>query len=199
MAKAGDDRVAKARAGDRIAQQQLWEAHRRWVATILLAHRGAGADLDDLLQDVAVVFVEHVAELRDPQRLRPWLRTVAINVARTHSRRERVRSRQVIELAADPADPRSDRDEAARLADEDAQVALTALDELPPDYREPILLRSMQGLSQRRIATVLGVPETTVENRLARGRKLLAQVLARRDGRAPTASGGGTSTFASDA
>lgn len=181
MTDATADLVHRACTGDRSAQQALWEEHRRWVATILLAHRPAGADLDDLLQDVAVVFVERLGELRDATRLRPWLRTVAINTARTSVRRSKVQTRAITGLDVDPTDPQSERADDARAATEEAQAALAALDELPPDFREPILLRSMQGMSQQRIARVLGVPETTVENRLARGRKLLARVLARKE------------------
>jgi DNA-directed RNA polymerase specialized sigma24 family protein len=49
--------IAKACSGDRNAQQELWRAHRRWVAAIILAHRPQSVEVDDLMQDVAVKFV----------------------------------------------------------------------------------------------------------------------------------------------
>lgn len=50
----------------------LWREHRRWVAAILLAHMPREADLEDLLQDVAVTVVSRIGELRDRTRLRGW-------------------------------------------------------------------------------------------------------------------------------
>src|SRR5690554_331217 len=69
--------------------RELWLAHRRWVGAILLAHKPAREDLEDLLHEVALRFVRSADELRDPAAVRPWLRTVAVNVARTAGRKTR--------------------------------------------------------------------------------------------------------------
>jgi len=47
--------------------------------------------------------------------------------------------------------------------------------ELPDGYREPLLLKCVRGLSYRQIGELLGLPETTVETRIARGRKMLRE------------------------
>jgi len=60
------------------------------------------------------------------------------------------------------------REEAARLLD--------LARKLPDGYREPLLLKSVQGLSYRQIGNILGIPETTVETRIARGRKQLREM-----------------------
>ena len=44
---------------------------------------------------------------------------------------------------------------------------------LPDGYREPLFLKAVQGLSYRNIAEILGLPETTVETRIARARRML--------------------------
>ncbi|MEP6508592.1 MAG: sigma-70 family RNA polymerase sigma factor [Gemmatimonadales bacterium] len=48
---------------------------------------------------------------------------------------------------------------------------------LPPEFREVIVLRELEGLSYREISEVVGVPVGTVMSRLARGRKRLASAL----------------------
>ena len=48
---------------------------------------------------------------------------------------------------------------------------------LPPEYREPLLLRCVRGMSYRQIADVLDLPVTTVEPRLARARRMLREEL----------------------
>jgi len=73
---------AAAIAGDPAALRELWRSHRRWVAAIVLSHMPSELELEDLLQDVATVVVERIGEVREPERLRSWLRTVAVNVAR---------------------------------------------------------------------------------------------------------------------
>ncbi len=163
---------------------ELWATHRRWVAAILLAHMPRDADLEDLLQEVAVRFVRGGAELKDPAAVRPWLRTVAINLARTAGRKKRVRQRLMPDYAAQVRTT-SDETEAANDPRsghellEDGRLAMSLARSLPEEYREPLLLRAVRGLSYRQIADILGVPITTIETRLTRARKMLRDEIER--------------------
>jgi RNA polymerase sigma-70 factor, ECF subfamily len=163
--------------------RELWLSHRRWIGAILLAHKPAHEDLEDLLHEVALRLVRSADDLRDPAAVRPWLRTVAINVARTAGRRTKVRrdgARSVADSVSDRAE-RSDLGDAPapeRLgAREEAQRAMDAAGRLPEHYREPLLLRAVRGMSYRQIADTLGIPITTVETRLARARRMLREEL----------------------
>ncbi len=157
---------------------ELWATHRRWVAAILLAHMPREADLEDLLQEVAVRLVRGAADLKDPASVRPWLRAVAINLARTAGRKKRVRQRLMPDYAAQA---RTVSEESAGAADpraghevlEDGRRAMTLARSLPEEYREPLLLRAVRGLSYRQIADILSLPITTVETRLTRARRML--------------------------
>jgi len=153
---------------------QIWREHRRWLAVVLLAHRPRGVELEDLLQDVALTLVRRHGDLQDPARIRPWLRAIAVNHAREAGRRRLGRPRfadpqgleQLVEI---------DRSlERLELAEETRAVLDRAL-ELPEELREPLLLRSLRGLSQKEIAATLELNETTVESRIARARRLLRE------------------------
>jgi RNA polymerase sigma-70 factor (ECF subfamily) len=170
-------------ASDPAALGSLWREHRRWAATVLLAHMPREADLEDLLQDVAVKFVSHIGELRDPGALRGWLRMIAVNTARMAARRRRVRVTSLPDGDAAPADPSVETEVLRRDAAADARRALAMARELPETYREPLLLRCVHELSQREIAETLGVPETTVETRLARARRMLRDRMAEQHAR----------------
>jgi len=85
--------VRRATAGDNSAAAVLWRDHRKWVAAVLLAHKPASAELEDLLQDVAVTMVANISSLRAPAAFRPWLRAIALNVARSAGRKHRVRGK----------------------------------------------------------------------------------------------------------
>jgi RNA polymerase sigma-70 factor (ECF subfamily) len=175
--------VERARSGDRRAQEDLWRAHRRWVAAIILAHRPRAVDVDDLMQEAAVKFLSKLPTLRDPGAFRPWLRRIVINLCRGAARGRRPTLRLAEEARteaaeasgdrvmppASPAGPSSEiaaRREAARRL---LEHALT----LPPDYREPLLLRCVRSLTYQQIGEILELPVTTVETRLARARRML--------------------------
>lgn len=163
--------VERARAGDSDAVAQLWREHRAWVAAALLAHAPRGAEIEDLLQDVAVVFVREIKHLREAPMLRAWLRTIAVNSAVSAGRRRAARGK-VDALEDDAADRRG----AMRAAIEsDLDDILERVSRLSPELREPLLLQSVRGLSQREISQILSVPETTVETRLARARRQLRE------------------------
>lgn len=180
---AGEDRsvVAAAIRGDVEAVRALWQEHRRWVAAVLLAHKPRESELEDLLQDVAMSFVRTIGKLRDESMLRPWLRTVAINAARAAGRdASRRRKYPRLSLAqADGVEPVTEKAEPAAVAgDGDAADRILALAAgLPEGYREPLILRCVRGMSYRQIAELTGLPETTIETRIARGRRMLRDLV----------------------
>lgn len=166
---------ARAAQGDRAALDEVWRANRRWVASVVAAHAPRGADLDDILQDVAATLVAKCRHVRDAGSLRGWLRVVAVNAARMWVRsaaaeRRALRAVAALARAADAGDHQAE-----------VQETLARIARLAPAYAEPLMLQVGQGLSQREIAELLDVPETTVETRLARARRMLRQ-MAREDG-----------------
>ncbi|MFI4917458.1 MAG: RNA polymerase sigma factor [Phycisphaerales bacterium JB060] len=194
--------VERATDGNAQAVQQLWQSHRRWVAAIVLAHMPREADLDDLLQDIAATFVRSVRELRTPGALRPWLRTVAINAARAEGRKK-TRRRNALDSQAATDPGTFQRDELPDLTastPDDADEARWLLDliaQMPESYREPLVLRCVRGMNYKAISELTGLPETTIETRIARGRRMLRERVAiERDGKtapAGASKSGGTS------
>ena len=69
--------------------------------------------------------------------------------------------------------------EALLLQSVDKELLKNALQGLPLEFREVLILRELEGLSYREIAEVAGLPLGTVMSRLARARKQLQQRLAR--------------------
>lgn len=163
---------ARAAGGDSAAIAEVWSLNRRWIAAVLAVHAPRGSDIEDLLQEVAATLVAKCHHIRDAASLRGWLRVVAINVARMAARSRSTESR-VLRMVAHGRGERAAGDEAGR----EARETLALLARLPSQYSEPLLLQATQGLSQRQIAELLDVPETTIETRLARGRRMLRQIV----------------------
>jgi len=172
--------IANAQRGDATALRELWQEHRRWVAGILLAYKPRQSELEDLLQEVATAMVKRIDTLRDPGLLKPWLRSVAINAARLsargHRRRPEGNPLPFDESASNGGMGESEHHQGVDMTAsrrEEGQRLLSLLLELPEAYREPLLLRSLKGLGYREISAITGLPETTIETRIARGRRML--------------------------
>jgi RNA polymerase sigma factor (sigma-70 family) len=176
----------------------LWREHQGWVAAVLYAHmprcsgrgpNGGVPDVNDLLQEVAMSLVAHINTLKSPENIAPWLRTVAVNVARDAGRRLKVRRNT--QHAGDTLDALparsggSERSGAAEDARDRGRRAMELVESLPPDYREPLLL-SLRGLTHKQIARVLDLPPSTIETRLFRARGMVRRELAAGDGRGIT-------------
>ncbi len=114
---------------------------------------------------------------------RAWLLTIVRNTGYTWLRRNRAAETLLVlddaddrhaEVAGDPAlEP-----EAQVLRSADTQLLRAALEELPVEFREVLVLRELEGLSYKEIAAVTDVPIGTVMSRLARARRQLQRALA---------------------
>lgn len=183
--------VSAAMRGDPDSLRALWQRHRSWIAAVVLANKPAEADLEDLLQEVAMAYVSRIGTLRDPEAFGAWLRTTALNIARAEgrgrTRRRRLDARRPPpERAAGPA-----ADEPLAWREGRGQIE-QALAELSADYREPLILRCLRGMSYRQIGEAMGLPETTVETRIARARRQVREALARQEGAAREAPSEGS-------
>ena len=115
---------------------------------------------------------------------RGWLLTIVRNSCYTWLKQNRVLrlsdpiEDKLDEAGLDFADP-----EALLLQNIDTQIVRNALQELPVEFREIVVLREIEGLSYKEIANIVDVPIGTVMSRLARGRKRLQTLLASRMGK----------------
>lgn len=173
---------ASAIAGDREAISAVWNLHRRWVAAVILSYKSREDDLEDLLQEVAMALVSKISTVRDPRHTRAWLRTVAINAARASVRSRQ--SRPQLRLVGTPEDEKTQPaiDETI-VRDEESRRILSLVANLPDDYREPLMLRALHGMRSRQIASILDLPEATIDTRISRARRMLRE-LAREEGSA---------------
>ena len=109
---------------------------------------------------------------------RAWLLAIVRNCSLTWRHRHRADAHTVafIDGVDAPADDGHEADTAAIESSERARVQ-RAIDALPAEFREVIVLREVQELSYKEISDVAGVPIGTVMSRLARARRRLAVLL----------------------
>ena len=164
--------VDAARRGDRGAYGELYGIYARMIHGILLA-RVPPAEVDDLVQDVFLQALPRLNSLRDSERFGAWLAAIARNRASDYYRR----SRGAAELS-DPIAAEQIEDRAATGA-EMAQAAaiLAAIRALPDAYREPLILRLVEGMTGPEIAARTGLTPGSVRVNLHRGMQQLREKL----------------------
>lgn len=171
--------VTAAQQGDRTAADSLVRAHEPWVRSAVYAVTGRREDVDDIVQQVWTRAWERLGSLNDPNQLRAWLYRIARHTAidaGIAGRRRAKRTASLDEESAVAPPGRTTQAEVART--ELSETLLDAVRGLPATYREPFVLRHLNGWTYAEIADVLGLSVEAVETRLVRARGLLREVLA---------------------
>lgn len=137
---------------------------------------------EDLAQEVFLRACLHLDELAKPERFGGWVATVARRLASTWVRDGQRRSRllprvSIDETALGVPDSRSEGAREAMMRTEEHEALRAALDRLPDDQREAVLLHFGEGLTQREIAGLLGVHASTVNRLLTRALESLRGIL----------------------
>ncbi len=110
---------------------------------------------------------------------RAWLLTIVRNTCYTWLQQNR-RASTVLDEAMPELDSTRSNPETLLLQSVDAELLRRALEELPLEFREVIVLREFEGLSYKEISAIVCVPLGTVMSRLARARDRLQQALSGR-------------------
>jgi RNA polymerase sigma factor (sigma-70 family) len=110
---------------------------------------------------------------------RAWLLTIVRNTCYTWLDQKRARGpetafdEEIHSVESNAMDP-----EKRVLREEDEQSVRRAVEELPVELREVVVLRELEGMSYKEIAAIAGIPIGTVMSRLARARERLRERLA---------------------
>jgi len=164
-----------AQSGDVSALGLLLDRHRPGMRAVALSLLGPGPDIDDVLQEAALVALRRIVDVRDPEAVGPWLRMIVRNSCRTLLRSaRRVEPMEAVPLPASGATPEQVLHHHA-LRD----WVWEAVEALSPTLRLPLVLRyfSTGVTSYQQIAEACAVPVSTVRSRLNQARGALAQAL----------------------
>jgi len=138
------------------------------------------AEISDLRQE-AYARVYEAAQRERPQLVKPFLFQITRNLMIDRLRRQSVVNLESMVdfdwLNVSDDKPSSEAYVAAR---QELRLLQAALDKLPPRCRQVVLLRKVEGLSQKEVAKHMGITIETVENQVAKGMRLLAQAMGSR-------------------
>jgi RNA polymerase sigma factor (sigma-70 family) len=159
------ERLARAaQRGDPAAMDALVRALMPYVGRVcgaIALDRG-----EDAMQETLIAVLRNLRSLREPKAIHGWVRRIAVREAVRAARGTDVASLDVDDVPSRPTFP---ADVATAV---DVRVALA---QLTPEQRAILVLRDLDGLSEARVAELLGVPEGTVKSRLHRARVAFAR------------------------
>lgn len=159
-------------AGNREAFGAIIRRYQALVCAITYSTTGDVGTSEDLAQETFLRAWRNLRQLNDPGKFRAWLRTTARNLAHTSLRRRQRHVTQPLEIASElpAAGPRPDE---AALAKERQEIVWSAVEGVPLEYREPLVLFYRRQQSVSEVAADLGLSEEAVRQRLHRGRELI--------------------------
>lgn len=164
--------IARARAGEIEAFAELVRRYERRVRSVLLRLLDDERDVEEATQDAFVQAWRNLDRYRGEAAAFTWLYRIAVNEALMRRRRKRPTLTELDEAAERELarDQRPSPPEATAENRDLRRFLVSRLRELPLDYRAPIVLRDVEGLSNQEVADVLGISLAAAKSRIHRAR-----------------------------
>jgi RNA polymerase sigma-70 factor (ECF subfamily) len=179
-----EDLMRRTQEGDKQAFSILYERYSSSVLSYLYRMLGNVEDVESVGQEVFLRAFRFAATYRYPQKFSTWLFTITRNLAINNARRrKRSPVRNVTELNLDGVDMSGDPYKVAARATDDVEKqeeiarVLTALEDLPSDQKEVIVLGVFQDLSYAEMEEITGTKAVTLRSRMFHGLKKLGKML----------------------
>ena len=182
--------VREAATGDRGAMERLLMRAQEVAYRFSLYVCGHPEDAEDVMQDALLKTYQYVSRIEEPEAFRTWLYTTVRNACLMKRRRrvgepshlisveQGIPSHEGTGTPVDVIDGARRIDQRMIAASSDVRVR-QALQKWPSSSRAIVVMREMEGLSTREVATITGLSEANVKTRLHRARVMLRRHLER--------------------
>jgi RNA polymerase sigma-70 factor (ECF subfamily) len=180
-----EELMLRTQKSDRQAFSLLYERYSASVLSYLYRMLGNLDDVESIAQEVFLRAFRFAPTYRYPQKFSTWLFTITRNLAINYSRRrKRSPVRNVTELNLEGVEMSSDPYQVATRSTDDVEKqeeiarVLKALDDLPTDQKEVIVLGVFQDLSYAQMEEITGTKAVTLRSRMFHGLKRLARTIS---------------------
>jgi RNA polymerase sigma-70 factor (ECF subfamily) len=167
--------IRKVLAGDRDHYAVLVDRYKDMAYNIAVRMLGDADTAKDMAQEGFIAAYNALGDFQFNSRFSSWLYRIVVNKCHDHFRagREIVPVDEVCDYLAAPG-PSPEKIASCQQIGDTVQQALNGL---PPDYREVIILKHIEGLDYQEIAETLGVSVAALKVRAHRGREMLRKIL----------------------
>jgi RNA polymerase sigma-70 factor (ECF subfamily) len=154
-------------AGDRQAFTELFRRYRVRITSYLYRLLRDPGDAESLAQETFLRVLQRGHLYTYPRRFSTWVFTVARNLAADFLKKKRAITSESFDLMADAqSEPEHLRPDVATMHEEASRELQQAIDALPGQHREVLILRAFYDMSYREIAEIVGCPESTARSRM---------------------------------
>ena len=179
--------VQRTLEGDIRAFEALIDKYKNMVFTISFRMLGNHTDAEDASQEVFLRLYNSLSKYNSNHKFSNWLYQITMNICRDELRKRKSAKTSV--SLDEPIREEDGKDIASLIPDEynlPERVAEEnelrnrlelAIQKLPKDYKEPLVLRYTKGLSYEDISSILKLPIGTVKIRIHRARKMIREML----------------------
>lgn len=179
MEDSDTDLLSRARAGDITAFAEFVRRFEVRVRAVLARLLDDDRDVEEAAQDVFVQAWRNLDRFRGDAAPFTWLYRIAVNEALQRARRRRLETIPLEELSAAGAGPAAPGPTPPTAAEnrELREFLINRIRALPIEYRAPLVLRDVEGLSQPEVAEALGISVAAAKSRIHRARMRLREEL----------------------
>ncbi len=173
-----DHLIARAQDGDTAAFGDLVRRHADRLYAVVVRFTGDTKDAEEVMQEAFVRAWRSINRFERRSQFFTWLYRIAINEAKRHAERSQRRAEEPIEDHGDlEATDRGSLPQASAETGELRAALESAIDELPLDYRVPLVLRDIEGLDTKEASDIMELSEAAFKSRLHRARMAVRETL----------------------
>ncbi len=170
--------VARVLSGDTSAFGTLVDRYQDQMLAYALHMGFAEAEALDVVQEALIRAYRHLKRCKDPDRFAGWLFKIVSNVCKTHATRSAKRRTEPLESMSASLPLNAPGPDEAAEAESTRRFVRRALDSVPHEMKEALVLMYLHGRSVTEISEITGASPSAVKMRLKRGREALRDELA---------------------
>lgn len=152
---------------------RIWDESRNRIKGFIKKRIGNEFDAEDVLQNVFCKIHQNISELKDPDKLLPWVFQTTRNAIVDFYRERKITADSSAELFGEIAAEEPEKD----IEEEVLKWLEPMVRELPEKYREALLLTGIQGLTQKELSEKLDISLSGAKSRVQRARGKLKETL----------------------
>lgn len=161
--------------GDARAFEAIVSRYQALVCAITYSAVGHRDISEELAQETFVQAWKQIGKLKEADKFRPWLCSIARSIVCNHFRAQKRTPVVQFDMADLPTDKGKPTPPETLIRKEEEEMVHTALMQIPREYREPLVLFYRQDHSITQVAEIMGLTEAAVRTRLHRGRLMLRE------------------------
>ncbi len=175
------DAIERARQGDQLAFQALYDRHKRRVYSLCLRMTANTAEAEDLTQEAFLQLYRKIGTFRGESAFSTWLHRLSVNVVLMHLRKKSlpVVSLEETTQVGEEDTPKKDfgAEDLSLAGSIDRLQLQKAVDDLPPGYRTIFVLHDIEGYEHNEIAGIVGCSIGNSKSQLHKARMKLRDLL----------------------